>query len=336
MMKAFITGLHGQQLTVDEGSLLRDAKPCGIILFARNCDTPQQLRRLIDDAVEATGDERTLVLIDQEGGRVQRLRPPHWRALPPARSFAKLYETEPEQAVDAARAVAILMGEELRNQGVTVDCAPVLDIPVEGAHDIIGDRAYGTGPDSIIALGRAVGEGLMEGGVLPVIKHIPGHGRARSDSHVALPVIDTDLETLRTTDFVPFKALNDMPLAMTAHVLLTAIDQEQPATLSRAIMSEMIRGEIGFDGLVMTDDLSMHALSGSFAERVHASIEAGVDVVLHCNGDFSEMTAVAEATPAIGAKCSERFERALSRLKPPQDFDRQRAEHLLGQIMGLS
>lgn len=336
MMKAFITGLHGQQLTSDEGSLLRDAKPCGIILFARNCDTPQQLRRLIDDAVEATGDERTLVLIDQEGGRVQRLRPPHWHALPPARSFAQLYKTDPERAVEAASAVAMLMGEDLRNQGITVDCAPVLDIPVEGAHEIIGDRAYGTGPESIIALGRAVGEGLMKGGVLPVIKHIPGHGRARSDSHLALPVIDTDLETLRATDFVPFKALNDMPLAMTAHVLLTAIDQEQPATLSRAIMSEMIRGEIGFDGLVMTDDLSMHALTGSFADRVHASIEAGVDVVLHCNGDFSEMVAVAEATPTVDAKCNERFERALSRLKPPQDFDRHRAEHLLGQIMDLS
>ena len=335
MMKAFITGLHGPQLTANERAFLGDARPCGIILFARNCETPDQLRRLIDDALEATGDPRTLVLIDQEGGRVQRLRPPHWRALPPARVFARLYERDPETAVTAAGLVAALMGEELRQQGITVDCAPVLDVPVEGAHDIIGDRAYGSEVETIIALGRAVGEGLMQGGVLPVVKHVPGHGRARSDSHVALPVIDTDVETLRGSDFRPFAALNDMPLAMTAHVVLTAIDRDRPATLSPAIM-ELIRGEIGFGGLIMTDDLSMRALTGPFEDRVRASFDAGIDTVLHCNGDFDEMTDVAEATQELGGDGLRRFEQALAKLTSPQDFDREAAEDALAKAMELT
>ena len=333
MLKSFICGLAGPTLLPAERDALASMRPCGIILFARNCKSPDQVTRLIADARRAIDAEHSFVLIDQEGGRVQRMRPPHWRALPSARALGRFYEADPEHGREAARAVARLMGRELRDHGISVDCAPVLDLPVEGAHDIIGDRAYGDTVETISLLGREVAEGLMEGGVLPVIKHIPGHGRAGADSHHDLPVVDTDIETLRETDYRPFIALRDLPMAMSAHVLFTALDAARPATLSPVIIGEVIRGEFGYDGLVMTDDLSMKALQGPLEDRAGGAFAAGIDVVLHCNGELDEMLAVAEAAPALAGPSLARFERAQQCLKPPQAFDVARAEALLAEVM---
>ena len=333
MRASLITGLSGPHLTPDEARFLADVRPCGLILFARNCETPDQVRRLISEAKEAIGEYDILVLIDQEGGRVRRLMPPTWRDLPPAAASARLVETDSEHAEATARLVARLIAADLRDLGINTNCVPVLDIPAPGSHEIIGDRAYGTTPEIVARLGRAVAEGHLAGGVLPVIKHIPGHGRAQADSHLELPIVTASREELSATDFVPFRALNDVPAAMTAHVVFTSIDPEAPASTSGIVVREVIRGEIGFDGLLMSDDLSMKALSGSMRQRAEAVIRAGSDVVLHCNGDLGEMQEIAACVPPLTGQPLRRFERCLAVLASAEPFDVAEAEAALSRAL---
>jgi beta-N-acetylhexosaminidase len=320
-LRAFISGCAGARLSADEKRFFAAERPCGLILFRRNCETPEQTRALTEEFREALGGESALVLIDQEGGRVQRLGPPRWRRYPPARSFGRLYERDPERGLAAARQCARLMAEELRAAGVNVDCAPVLDVPSPDAHDIIGDRAFAASPAPVAALARAAAEGLMDGGVLPVIKHVPGHGRARADSHVSLPVIMAPLRELESVDFRPFAELSSLPLAMTAHVLIPELDPARPASASPRVIQEIIRGHIGFDGLLMCDDVSMGALSGSIRERTEAVLAAGCDAALHCNGDMAEMMQVAAASPELTGEPARRFRAAMARLGPLRQFD---------------
>jgi beta-N-acetylhexosaminidase len=320
-LKAFISGCASTSLSDAEREFFAHNRPCGLIVFARNCESPEQLRALVASFRDAVESDQVLILIDQEGGRVQRLRPPHWRNMPPARCYGIMYETDPKLGKDAAFAGARLIAQELAALGINVNCAPVLDVPEQGAHEIIGDRAYSTDPDVVAALGRAVMDGTVAGGVLPVIKHVPGHGRAKADSHLALPRIDVSERELRAIDFRPFQALRDAPLAMTAHVLLPCYDERRPASVSPVIMDKVIRGLIGLEGLVMSDDIGMKALGGPFAERARAVIAAGCDVALHCSGDFAEMVDTASAVPPLDAIAAERFARALSFLHAPEPFD---------------
>ena len=319
--KAFISSCAGLKLSEDEQRFFAKERPCGLVLFARNCESPQQVRALVRSYKEAVESDNALVLIDQEGGRVQRLRPPHWRNMPPARCYGLLYETDPEMAKQAAFAGARLIAQELRDLGITVDCTPILDVPQKGAHEIIGDRAFSTDPEVVIALGRAVMGGCLAGEVLPVIKHVPGHGRAKADSHLALPRIDAPVSELEAVDFRPFQALKDAPLAMTAHVLLTAFDEKRPSSASPVIIGKVIRDFIGLTGLLMSDDIGMKALGGPFAERARAVIAAGCDVALHCSGEFQEMVEVADAVPPLDGIAGERFARALTFFGVPQPFD---------------
>lgn len=319
---AAILGCAGPTLSDEERAFFRDVRPWGFILFKRNVETPDQVCALVD-ALRATVDRPDApVLIDQEGGRVQRLGPPHWRRYPPGRAYGELAANDPLQRREITRLGARLMAHDLAALGINVDCVPVLDVPHPGAHDVIGDRAYAGDPDGVAALGRAACEGLVAGGVLPVIKHIPGHGRAMADSHQDLPVVDAPYEDLEAWDFAPFRVLSDMPMAMSAHVIYTAVDRLRPATTSRKVMIEVIRGAIGFDGLVMSDDLSMKALSGDFTQRARASLSAGCDLVLHCNGDMAEMRAVVAGTKPLTGRSAQRARAALGRLaKSPEPFD---------------
>ncbi len=303
---AFISGCEGTELSAAEQDFFARTRPWGLILFARNIENPGQVRRLVADFREVVGRPQAPVLIDQEGGRVQRLRPPHWRTWPPAMRFAELFERDRVEALRAARLVTWLLGRELAGLGINVDCLPVLDVPVPGSHEIIGDRAYGHDPLVVATLGRAAMEGLRTAGVAPVIKHVPGHGRARADSHLELPVVDTPMEELHGTDFVPFAACADAPMAMTAHVVYTDIDPEAPATHSSRVIGEVIRGEIGFDGLLMSDDVNMKALKGSLAERCERALAAGCDIVLHCSGVLEEMEEVAAAAGSLAGRGRER------------------------------
>jgi beta-N-acetylhexosaminidase len=330
MLSAFFTGLAGQALLDDERRFLASARPAGLILFARNIDTPDQVRRLIADARAAIGSDD--VLIDQEGGRVQRLRPPHWRALPEAARYQLLGH----DGLDAARQVARLTAHDLRALGINCNCAPVLDIPVPGAHDIIGSRAYGGSVGEVVAYGRAVMDGYMAGGVVPVIKHIPGHGRARADSHLELPVVETKRATLEATDFAPFQQLADAPAAMTAHVVYAEIDPGAPASTSEIMHREIMRGHIGYDGLLMSDDLSMKALTHpSFRVRAEAVLAAGSDIALHCNGHLDEMQAVAEGSRPLAAAALARFERALAVTRQPTTCDVALAEACLARVLAV-
>lgn len=333
--KALIAGCSGPELTADERAFFREHRPCGLILFARNCISREQIARLAGAARDCVAGEELLVLVDQEGGRVQRMGPPRWRRYPAARSFGRLYESDPVAGVAAVRAVARLMAQDLRAAGINADCAPVLDLPQPGAHEIIGDRAYAGDPDTVIALARAMAGGLFDGGVLPVIKHIPGHGRARADSHRELPVIGVSLEELRESDFKPFTALNDMPLAMTGHIVLSAVDDAAPASVSAPIISQVIRQQIGFGGLLMSDDLDMAALTGKPGERAGAVIAAGCDVALHCSGKLAGMTEAAEAVPEMSGAALARLEDAFGRLKAPVAFDQDRAESWLNEVLAL-
>ncbi len=329
---ALIVGLEGIELLPQERSFLADARPAGIILFKRNLESPAQIRALVAAARDAIGAD-ALVLIDQEGGRVQRLRPPLGRALPPASAYAALYREAPDRAVRAAWLVARLLADDLRDLDIDTDCAPVLDVPVAGAHEIIGDRAYGTSPEQVAELGRAVAEGLMGGGVLPVIKHIPGHGRATADSHLELPVVGTPMAELESSDFAPFRALADMPAAMTAHVVYTAIDAERPASTSHTVTSRIIREYIGFDGFLMSDDLGMHALKGEMRSRAEAVIAAGSDVALHCSGVLAEMEQAAAGSPVLAGAAMRRFASALAVRQRRQPYDRAEAEAALADVL---
>jgi beta-N-acetylhexosaminidase len=319
---ACILGCSGPVLTPAERAFFAETRPWGFILFARNIETPDQVRSLTAALRASVGRADAPILIDQEGGRVQRLGPPHWRRFPPGRAYGGLGGADPLRVREITRLGARLMAHDLAGLGINVDCVPVLDVPDPQGHEIIGDRAYGDTPEEVAVLGRAAAEGLIAGGVLPIVKHIPGHGRARADSHLELPVVDAPFDELDARDFAPFKALSDMPMAMTAHVIYAAVDRRRCATTSRAVMRRVIRGTIGFDGLVMSDDLSMQALSGGLRERAEASIRAGCDVVLHCNGDMAEMQAVASGAPRLAGKAARRAAAALARLpKSVEPFD---------------
>ncbi len=319
---AAILGCSGPILTPEERTFFRRVKPWGFILFKRNVETPDQVRTLVAALRDTVGRADAPVLIDQEGGRVQRLGPPHWGLYPPGRAFGTLAGNDPLVRREVTRLGARLMAHDLAALGVNVDCVPVLDVPDPAGHEIIGDRAYGQTPEEVATLGRAAAEGLIAGGVLPVIKHIPGHGRAMSDSHLELPVVDASFEDLDARDFAPFRVLSDMPMAMTAHVIYSTLDRKRPATTSKKVMGRVVRGAIGFDGLVMSDDLSMKALSGDFAERAEMSRAAGCDVVLHCNGSMAEMKAVVKGAGELKGRAAVRARAALARLaRAPEPFD---------------
>src|SRR5260221_2730486 len=320
--RAFITGVSGPALTAEEREFMRLQRPWGFILFKRNVETPKQVAALVQELRNEIGEPDAPVLIDQEGGRVQRLGPPHWPVYPSGALFGVLYDRDPALGLSAARLSARLIAADLIDLGFTVDCLPLADVPVPGADAVIGNRAYGTKPDKVAAMGRAVTEGLEQGGILPVLKHIPGHGRATADTHFKLPVVDTPKAELERTDFTAFQPLADLPMAMTAHVVFSALDPAHPATTSATIIEQVIRGVIGFQGLLMSDDLSMNALAGSIADRTRAIFTAVCDLVLHCNGKLDEMREVAAETPELAGMALGRARRARASRGPPQAFDR--------------
>ncbi len=325
---AAIFGCASTSLLPEERDFFRDVNPYGFILFARNCVSSEQIRNLIDELYSISGFARLPILIDQEGGRVARLKPPNWPEFPAAARLAKAEG-------DSRRAVylnARLIAQELRSLGITVNCAPVADIRQEGAHEVIGDRAYGNDPATVIAHARSMANGLMDGGIIPVLKHIPGHGRASLDSHLDLPVVNTPLAELEATDFMPFKALNDLPMAMTAHVLYSAIDEENMVTTSSRAIS-IIRNEIGFEGLLMSDDLSMKAMRGDFCERTKKTLAAGCDVVLHCNGNMSEMLEIAKELPILSGNSEQRAKKAMKLPLTETVFDANEARKELAEML---
>jgi beta-N-acetylhexosaminidase len=331
--KAFICGVGGLTLTDEERDFLRAEQPWGFILFKRNVSDRAQVKALVADLRSCVGRTDAPVLVDQEGGRVQRLQPPEWPAYPRGAVFSQLYDRSAADGLRAAFLSARLIADDLLELGVTVDCLPLADVPVAGADAVIGDRAYGTEPGKVAAIARAVSDGLEAGGVLPVLKHIPGHGRATADTHFLLPVVETARAELERTDFAAFRPLAGLPMAMTAHVVFSALDRAQPATTSATIIAEVIRGSIGFQGLLMSDDLSMNALQGTIAERTRASLGAGCDMILHCNGKPDEMAEVAANAPVLAGKALARADAALKARQQPQPFDRNKARAELDALV---
>jgi beta-N-acetylhexosaminidase len=321
-VRAFIAGVSGLVLSPEERDFLSAQRPWGFILFKRNVENPSQVVELVKQLRLAVGDAQAPVLIDQEGGRVQRLGPPHWPVYPPGATFSILYDAEPDAGLRAAWLASRLIAADLTDLGVSVDCLPLADVPVAGADAVIGNRAYGTTPDKVAVIARAVTDGLAHGAILPVLKHIPGHGRATADSHHRLPLVDTSAAELERTDFAAFRPLADLPMAMTAHVVFSALDPAQPATTSATMIEQVIRGSIGFQGLLMSDDVSMNALQGTIAQRTQAAFAAGCDVVLHCNGKMDEMRQVAAEAPMLTGSALLRANAALAARKTPQPFDR--------------
>ena len=320
--QAAILGCAGPTLTRDEVWTFRRNPPLGFILFARNLENREQIADLVGHLRSTVGRDDAPVLIDQEGGRVARLRGDGWWDAPPAGRFGALARTALPAACEAARLNARLIADDLASAGIDVDCAPVLDLDIAGAHQIIGDRSYGGDPVVVAALGRAVCEGLLAGGVLPVVKHIPGHGRSAVDSHLALPRVDAEREVLDAGDFEPFRLLADLPMAMTAHIVYAAVDVGRAATVSAAVIAQVIRGAIGFDGLLMSDDLGMHALDGDLGNRVRAALNAGCDIALHCSGVAEDNAAVLEAAPRMTEQAMVRWQRAAAMRHQPEPFDR--------------
>ena len=341
MPKAFITGLGGTRLTPAERAFIAAHDPLGFILFARNVSEPEPLRLLTAELRDAVGRADAPVLVDQEGGRVARLGPPCWRASPPAALFGRLARIDGDAAIRAVYLDARLIGTELRAAGITVDGAPVLDVPIPGADPVIGDRAFDDDPGRVAALGAAFCDGLAAAGIVPVLKHIPGHGRARVDSHRALPRVGADRATLHAHDFAPFKAVagraGPEPWAMTAHVVYAALDADRPATLSPVVIGEAVRATIGFAGVLISDDLSMGALSGPVGTRAAAALDAGCDLVLHCNGNLAEMGEVAAACPAVAGETAARLSRSIGAVGTPSSFDAAAAgaelERLLAPVL---
>ncbi|MHB8528803.1 MAG: beta-N-acetylhexosaminidase [Caulobacteraceae bacterium] len=333
MSAAAVFGLSGPRLGAQEAAFFADVEPWGFILFKRNIETRDQVVALTAALRASVGRNDAAIFVDQEGGKVQRLGPPHWPRSPAAGAYSVLPQ---EVRAGMVRLGARLIAHDLAEVGITVDCLPVLDVASPGAHEIIGDRAYGEDPDMVASLGRAACEGLLAGAVLPVVKHIPGHGRARADSHLALPVVEASVAELEDHDFAPFRALADMPMAMTAHVVYAALDRDRPATTSPVVIERAIRGAIGFDGLLISDDLSMNALRGGLADRAAASLAAGCDVVLHCNGDMAEMGEVAAAAGELSPKAAIRASSALRRrAAEPEAFDSEAAwVHLRAALAG--
>ena len=331
---AAVLGCAGLSLTSDERSFFRDANPLGFILFARNCETPAQVSSLISELRACVGRDDAPILIDQEGGRVARLKPPHWRDMPAAAVFAELAKRNPEEAEEAVYLNNRLTADELRQLGVSVNCTPVLDLPQPNADPIIGDRAFGKTPEKVVRLAEMVCRGMLDGAIAPVIKHIPGHGRALVDSHEALPVVEAKREELENHDFAPFEALNMMPWAMTAHVIYSAFDPENPATLSSLVVHEVVRSKIGFDGLLISDDLSMKALGGDYRNRAKRALAAGCDLVLHCNGKSDEMRSVMEGCASLTEEAESRFKRAEDLRKETYiPIDREAAEKRLAELL---
>lgn len=320
---AFISGCSGLSLTSDEKKLFKAQQPWGLMLFGRNCQSRKQLLALTEEFRDCVGRKDAPVLIDQEGGRVQRMSPAtgQWRKYPAPAVYERYYHEYPLHALRVVRNVGRLMAVDLDEVGINVNCVPVLDVPQKDASRIIGDRAYGSSPETINVIARQHVAGFAQGGILPVMKHAPGHGRALVDSHLELPRVDASRAALEIADFRTFAAFADCPMAMTAHVVFTAIDEKAPATLSRIVLRNLLRKQIGFNGLLMTDDLSMKALGGSFDSRVKAALHAGCDVVLHCNGDFNEMQEVAEAAGVLGGKSMARAKAALRQRQKPLPFE---------------
>jgi len=326
--RAVVLGCAGERLSPEERRFFAAADPLGFVLFRRNCRAPDQLRELVLELRRCVVRGDAPVLIDQEGGRVARLRPPHWRVYPAAAQIAALPDP---LAAEAARLGARLIADDLAGVGITIDCAPVLDLPVPEADPVIGDRAFGSEPARVARLGRAFCEGLLAGGVLPVVKHIPGHGRARVDSHHACPRVEADPAVLAHSDFAPFRALSAMPgampWAMTAHIVFAAIDETAPATFSGHVIDTIIRGEIGFGGVLVSDDISMGALDGTLGERTRRALDAGCDLVLHCNGVIGEMAEIVDAARPISPAARSRIARGEQlRLSSREGFDRHAAE----------
>jgi beta-N-acetylhexosaminidase len=332
-VRAFITGLAGTAITPEERAFLQESQPWGLILFKRNIETAAQIFALTTNFREIVGRPDAPVLIDQEGGRVQRMGPPHWPSYPPGAAYGRLYDRDAAKGLAAAQLGGRLIAEDLIGVGITVDCLPVADMPVAGADAVIGDRAYGHTPEKVSALAGAAAAGLAAGGVLPVLKHIPGHGRATADSHAALPVVHATPAELEATDFAAFRPLADLPLAMTAHVVFSAIDPLSPATTSAKMIQQVIRDGIGFQGLLMSDDVSMGALSGTLRERTRAALAAGCDVALHCNGRLDEMRAVAAESPVLAGEAGRRAEAALAARHAPQEIDLVAAREKFAALM---
>ena len=324
--KAFISGCGGTSLSADEAAFFRDERPWGLILFRRNIGSPEAVCDLVAAFRDALGDPDRPVLIDQEGGRVQRIGPPNWPSRPAARFAGDLFTKDEAAGRRMAWLQGRLIAADLADLGINVDCVPVLDVATAKTHAAIGDRAYSTDADAVALLGLAAAEGLMAGGVLPVMKHMPGHGRAQVDSHLDLPEVDAARSTLERSDFVPFRALSALPMGMTAHIVFKAIDPDHPATTSSVVVEEIIRGHIGFDGLLMSDDLSMKDLGGDYMSRAAAVLAAGCDIVLHCNGVMDEMRAVADAVPELSGRPAERADAALAARRPAHPLDREAAE----------
>ena len=310
-MTPAIFGLSGLTLTADERAFFRDADPAGYIVFGRNVENREQLRALTDALREIHGRDRLLVTIDQEGGRVARMKPPEWTRFPAGEVFDQLYDIAPASAIEAARANAEALGHDLAEVGITCTHAPVLDVRQPGAHDVIGDRALGQEPLRVAALGRAVLDGLARAGIAGTIKHMPGHGRSNTDTHLELPTVTASAEELEI-DLAPFRALNTAPIGMTGHLLFTAWDSENPSTQSPFVIEEIIRQRIGFDGLLLTDDLDMEALSGTVPERAERSLAAGCDIALNCWAKMDDMIGIAQGLPVMSGKTSQRLERALA------------------------
>ena len=323
--KAVIFGIEGPSLSDKEIDFFKSVKPVGFILFARNCLNPSQLKNLISELKVTVHDDDILILIDQEGGRVARLGPPNWPKRPSAGVFARLAQENLALASEALDLNSRLIAEDLRELGINVNCAPVLDILRRGADPIIGDRSFGHNVEQVSALGKVFCKGLLKGGILPVIKHIPGHGRAIVDSHKAMPSVDVPWNELSNSDFVPFKNLSDMPLAMTAHILYRDIDPRSLVTISEKVIEEVIRKEILFEGFLITDDLSMDALEGTLTERTRSSLSAGCDTALHCNGNMEEMIEIASAIEELTDVAKLRLNRALARIKNIEPFDKTEA-----------
>ena len=320
--RAVVFGCAGTALLAEEEALFRAADPLGFILFQRNCQSPDQVRDLVQSLRATVGRPDAPVLIDQEGGRVARLKPPQWRAVPPPSLFGRMATHDRERAGEALRLNTQLLAMDLHDLGVDVDCVPVLDLQFPGASDVVGDRSFGGDPALVADLGRIVCETMLAQGVLPVIKHIPGHGRARVDSHKELPIVGTGLSELSATDFRPFESLADAPWGMTAHVVYSDVDAERPATTSSKVISEIIRGSIGFQGLLLSDDLSMEALTGSLGERAATALRAGCDIALHCNGKPEEMEQIAAVAPVMTAAAVARVAAGRARLAQPAAMDR--------------
>lgn len=331
-MKPVVFGCAGTSLTSEEKSFFSEAQPFGFILFQRNCESPAQVRRLVEELRGVTSDE-TPVFIDQEGGRVARLKPPHWPALPPLRSLGRLYEREAQQGLEAARLHARITAHMLTGLGINGNCAPVLDLYIEGASSAIGDRALSRDPEIVAALAGVIIDTYLDNGVLPVVKHLPGHGRVKVDPHVTLPVVDTLRDELHNEDFKPFLALHDAPIGMNCHVVFSSLD-DQPVSMSAKIHQDIIRGLIGFQGLIFSDDLDMKALNGSLSDLANKALRAGADIALYCAGHLTEMRKIAAVIPHATDRLHARRQAILQRVKKPKDYaDFQQDIALLGNMI---